>query len=219
MELHVSSSASKLPLHAQVYEVDTAGAKYFVNRINYTARHWPGGEGVIDATGLAHAHTFHGGSRVRIELTNIDVTNRIDLGSYPFVLPVFADAEVEIYADAARPSYIELPLAQSPTAVETAGNLPSGPPGLLRNYPNPFNGTTTFDLRLGRGGDATLAIYNTLGQEVDRLVEGPMEPGRHTIFWDAGGHPTGVYFARLSVTPRPGAGRTLSSVVKLILMR
>jgi len=219
MELHVTSAQSTFPLHAQVYEVDTSGTKYFINRINYTARHWPGGTGVIDATGHAHAHRFKGGSRIRIELTNIDVSNRIDLGSYPFVLPVFDDAEVTIYADAVRASFIELPLAQSPTGVEIAGTLPTGSPGLMQNYPNPFNTATTFEVRLGNAGDVSLSIFNTLGQEVDRLIETSMEPGRHSVRWEADRYPTGIYFARLSVVPRSAQGKVISSVVKLILMR
>lgn len=219
MELHVSCDQPTFPLHAQVYEVDTAGAKHFVNRINYTARHWPGGTGVIDAAGIPHAHTFTEGSRIRVELTNIDVTNRVVPGPFPFVLPVFDDAEVTVYADAVFPSYIELPLAQSPTGVETAAAVPEGPPGLLQNYPNPFNSSTTFDLRLAAAGNATLVIYNTLGQEVERVTAGPMEPGTHSVRWEAGQYPSGVYFARLSVAPRSGAGETLSSVVKVMLMR
>ena len=219
MELNVSSPDGKFPLHAQIYEIDASGTKYFINRINYTARNWPGGAGVVDAAGIAHAHRFHGGSRIRVELTNIDVTNRIELGSYPFVLPVFDNAAVTIYADALRPSYIELPLAQSPTGVQNAGIPPTASPRLLQNYPNPFNGATTFEIRLRSAGEASLVVYNTLGQVVDRLIDSQLEPGRHTVRWEAGRYPTGVYFARLSVTPQTGGGKAVSPVVKLMLMR
>jgi predicted acyl esterase len=221
MELHVTSASGKFPIHAQIYEVDTAGTKYFVNRINYTARNWPGGDGVIDATGLEHAHRFTAGSRIRVELTNIDVTNRVDLGSYPFVLPMFSDASVTIHADASRPSYIELPLAQSPTGVEVAGVPPSSGPALLQNYPNPFNSATTIAAVIPSGGGrATLAIFNVLGEEVDRIIDADLEPGRHAFRWDASARPTGVYFARLTVASRgaTGAGGA-HAVKKLLLMR
>ncbi|HLF13719.1 MAG TPA: alpha/beta fold hydrolase [Bacteroidota bacterium] len=222
MELHVSSPSVKFPLHAQIYEVDTGGTKYFVNRINYTARNWPGGDGVVAADGLAHAHRFAAGSRIRLELTNIDVTNRIDLGSYPFVLPMFADAEVTIHADASRPSFIELPLAQPPTGVDVAGAPPSSGPALLQNYPNPFNGATTIAAIIPAAGRATLAVYNVLGQEVERIADGDIAPGRHAFRWDASAQPTGVYFARLTVAARDGSAAGIDpvhAVKKLMLMR
>jgi predicted acyl esterase len=206
MVLHVESQSAKFPLHAQIYEVDTAGTKHFVNRINYTARDWPGGPGVVDATGIEHAHRFSAGSRIRVELTNIDVTNRIDLGSFPFVLPMFADASVTVYANAAKPSYIEFPLVQSPTGVDVAGLPPGSGPALLQNYPNPFNSATTIAAIVPSGGRVTLAVYNVLGEEVVRIVDGEVEPGRHAFRWDASAQPTGVYFARLTVAGRGGAG-------------
>ena len=105
MSLFIRSAFEKFPLQAQLYEVDISGNKYFINRINYTARHWPiGAEGTIEAEGAPHAHRFLKGSRIRIELTNIDVTNRIVWGEYPFVVPLFAQAAATIYADAGRPS-------------------------------------------------------------------------------------------------------------------
>ncbi len=222
MELHVSSPSARFPLHAQIYEVDTAGTKYFVNRINYTARNWPAGDGLIVADGLAHAHRFTAGSRIRVELTNIDVTNRIDLGEYPFVLPMFADAQVTIYADASRPSYIEIPLAQSPTGVDVAELPPSIGPALLQNYPNPFNGATTIAAVLPNTGRATLVIYDVLGREVERIVDGDVAAGRHAFRWDASSRPTGVYFARLTVAARDGYATGIApvhAVKKLILMR
>ncbi len=222
MELNVTSASNTFPLHAQMYEVDTAGRKYFVNRINYTARNWVAGDGVVIAEGLAHAHRFSAGSRIRLELTNIDVTNRIDLGSYPFVLPLFADAGVTIHFDGSRPSFLELPLAQSPLGVDLAGIPPSNGPGLTQNYPNPFNGATTIAAVTPSAGRMGITIYNVLGQEVATLADGDIGPGRHAFRWDASAHPTGIYFARLSFSARDGAPAGIGSadaVKKLILMR
>ncbi len=222
MELNVTSASTVFPLHAQIYEVDTAGRKYFVNRINYTARNWGGGDGTIDAYGLAHAHRFSAGSRIRLEFTNIDVTNRIDLGSYPFVLPLFADASVTIHTDASRPSFLELPLAQSPLGIGLAGVPPPGGPGLLQNYPNPFNGATTIAAVTPSAGWMAITIHNVLGQEVATLAGAEVGPGRHAFRWDASAHPTGVYFARLSFSPRDGSPAGIGpggAVKKLMLMR
>src|ERR1041384_2414988 len=91
MSLFVRSDHVKFPVHVQIYEVDELGAKYFINRINYIARGWePGSTGVIAAIGIPHAHKFMQGHRIRVEITNMDKTNRLVLGSYPFVAPVFA---------------------------------------------------------------------------------------------------------------------------------
>jgi predicted acyl esterase len=112
MSIFVRSNAIKFPLHVQIYEVDPLGEKYFVNRINWTARHWDAGSaGIVEGRGIAHAHCFRGGSRIRVVVTNLDVTNGSVLGSYPFVLPLFSSADVTIYHGAEHPSYIELPIA------------------------------------------------------------------------------------------------------------
>lgn len=219
MVLHATSSSAKFPVHAQIYEVDTAGTKYFVNRVNHTERNWPGGTGVVEAEGIAHAHRFKAGSRIRVELTNIDVTNRIELGTYPFVLPLFANGSVEVHADPFGPSYIEIPFAQPPLAAEVAGLPPSTGPALLQNYPNPFNASTTITAVVPSSGRIALTVYNAIGQEVARPAEAEVTPGAHRITWDASAHPTGVYFARLSFAPREGAAAGAPAVIKLLLIR
>ncbi len=115
MVVYVKSRDQVFPLHAQIYEVDSTGKAFFVNRINYTARHWKEKNvGVIQAEGLAHAHRFRKGSRIRVVFTNIDYTNRKMLGGYPFVLPVFHKASARIYFDKHHPSCIELPTISQP---------------------------------------------------------------------------------------------------------
>ena len=115
MHLYARSSYAKFPLHAQIYEIDPHGNKHFVNRINVTARGWTvGTPGWIDAEGLPHAHMFTSGSRIRIELTNIDKTNRNEMGEYPFVLPMFMKSSVTVTSDPAHPSYLEIPVTSSP---------------------------------------------------------------------------------------------------------
>jgi hypothetical protein len=65
---------------------------------------------------------------------------------------------------------------------------------LLRpNYPNPFNAGTTIEFVLSRQSDVTVKILNLLGQEVETLLAENLEPGLHTVYWDATGHATGIY--------------------------
>lgn len=118
MKLYLSSNFPKFPIHVQLYEVDRIGAKHFINRINYTARGWrTQGTQSIEVAGNPHAHKFSRGNRIRIEITNIDKTNRLLLGPVPFVIPLFFNTSVTVFFDARRPSYVELPISQDVSSV------------------------------------------------------------------------------------------------------
>jgi 5'-nucleotidase / UDP-sugar diphosphatase len=74
---------------------------------------------------------------------------------------------------------------------------------LLQNYPNPFNPTTQIEFALPMTSEVTITIYNTLGQQVQTLVNETMPAGLHVVEWngtDAGGRQvaSGVYFYRIS---------------------
>ncbi len=51
-------------------------------------------------------------------------------------------------------------------------------------YPNPFNRTVQLPFSLGRGSEAELAIYNSLGQRVQLLYAGYLGAGAHQLHWD-----------------------------------
>jgi len=68
---------------------------------------------------------------------------------------------------------------------------------LLQNYPNPFNGISNFEIRISNWGWVRTAVYDLLGREVARLVDGRMGPGAHSIRWDASELPSGVYLVVL----------------------
>ncbi|MBL7075687.1 T9SS type A sorting domain-containing protein, partial [candidate division KSB1 bacterium] len=70
---------------------------------------------------------------------------------------------------------------------------------LHQNYPNPFNPNTTIKFDVVDPGHLSLKVYNILGQEVTTLVDQQMEPGFHSIRWNATGVATGVYFYRIEV--------------------
>jgi hypothetical protein len=69
--------------------------------------------------------------------------------------------------------------------------------GLEGNYPNPFNPSTAIRFALAEGGDAKLSVYNSIGELVAVLSDGPLPAGTHTVVFDASGLPGGVYFCRL----------------------
>ena len=82
---------------------------------------------------------------------------------------------------------------------------------LHQNYPNPFNPsapfnpTATIRFDLPEASQASLIVYDVLGREIANLVERDMEPGFHSIIWNAKDKagrdlPSGLYIARI-VTP------------------
>ena len=76
-----------------------------------------------------------------------------------------------------------------PTLVEEVGST-SGPARftLLENYPNPFNSRTVIPFRIsipeGKQVDATLRIFNVLGQPVRTVWKGKAGAGESQVHWD-----------------------------------
>jgi len=68
---------------------------------------------------------------------------------------------------------------------------------LSQNYPNPFNPSTTIKFSIPEGSRVSLKIYNSLGQEIETLVNRFMEAGVHTVNFNAAGLISGMYFYRL----------------------
>ena len=73
---------------------------------------------------------------------------------------------------------------------------------LHNNYPNPFNPVTTINYDLPQEGTVRLIIYDVMGREVTRLVNGFTPAGYHSVRWDAKNQmgesvSAGVYFYHL----------------------
>lgn len=70
---------------------------------------------------------------------------------------------------------------------------------LEQNYPNPFNSITTIEYILPQTDDATLTVFNALGEEVARIMDREQSAGYHQVTWDASNIASGIYFYRLQV--------------------
>ena len=68
---------------------------------------------------------------------------------------------------------------------------------LSNAHPNPFNPITTIEYELAEPGEVQLMIYNLLGQEVEKLVDGRRTAGKHQIIWNASQYSSGIYFYRI----------------------
>jgi hypothetical protein len=89
---------------------------------------------------------------------------------------------------------------------------------LGNNFPNPFNPMTTIPVAVPHSTTLALSIYSILGEEVQTLFSGALEPGYHWFTWDgtnAAGRTvaSGVYLIRLTAE----GGRLLTG--KMILTK
>ena len=71
------------------------------------------------------------------------------------------------------------------------------------NIPNPFNPSTQIAYQIPETGPVSLAIYNTLGQQVRVLVQDSQAPGQYRVTWDGKNEfgrevSSGVYIYRLA---------------------
>jgi hypothetical protein len=86
---------------------------------------------------------------------------------------------------------------------------------LEQNFPNPFTpgvSPTIFTYHLEAESRITLSVYNLIGQEVARVVDGAEERGTHRVAWDgsdANGNfvPAGFYFYKLDAGDVEALGR------------
>ena len=121
---------------------------------------------------------------------------------------VFAPGTTEITL---RPTYTTVAIYQPEVAVHP------GAVHLLKNYPNPFNPSTTIEYDLPEPSEVSLAIYDIAGREVKMLAQGPQLSGTYDTHWDGTDRDGdlvagGMYFARLQTGE-------FQRVVKMLYLR
>ncbi len=73
---------------------------------------------------------------------------------------------------------------------------------LSQNVPNPFNPATEISFNMIKAGEASLKVYNLMGEVVATLVDGPLAVGNHTVGFDGSQLSSGVYFYTLQAAGR-----------------
>jgi hypothetical protein len=68
---------------------------------------------------------------------------------------------------------------------------------LMRNYPNPFDYSTTVDYYLAKDAMVSLKVYDMHGREVATLADAEITAGSHSVKWDPRDAPAGMYLCRL----------------------
>lgn len=68
---------------------------------------------------------------------------------------------------------------------------------LNRNYPNPFNPTTTIEYTIGEASFVRLGVFDVTGRPVAKLVEREQAAGTYSVNFTAENIPSGMYIYRL----------------------
>jgi C1A family cysteine protease len=79
----------------------------------------------------------------------------------------------------------------------TVDNLAPNGFNLEQNYPNPFNNSTVIRYSVSENGPVELRVYNTLGEEVAKLVNGMKKIGSYEVVFNTKNLPSGVYIYEL----------------------
>jgi hypothetical protein len=79
-------------------------------------------------------------------------------------------------------------------------------------YPNPFNAQTAIQITLPIKDVMIVKVYDVNGSELKTLVHSIFDSGTHTIKWDAGDLPSGIYFIRMQT--RHFSGTKKVSLIK-----
>lgn len=148
-------------------------------------------------------------ARAKTSISNVDVATVVATGPY------MVDPGQEVVVGFVLSFGETLPILKSQIAearnrqlfnVTPLGFGVSGPPwienpreiGLLPNYPNPFNPSTTIRFTVRSLTDVDIAVYDVLGRKVAQLADRRFAAGEHRISFDAEGLPSGQYLVRMS---------------------
>ena len=76
-------------------------------------------------------------------------------------------------------------------------------------FPNPFNPTTDVRFELPEDTEITLDVFDIAGKKIATIASGHFSAGVHTVTWDAGDSPSGIYFYRLTADEFTGCGKVI----------
>lgn len=84
-----------------------------------------------------------------------------------------------------------------PTAVDKNANKPGS--YVSQNFPNPVNGSTTFNVNLDKAANVTVALANVMGQQLMVSDKGMLNTGAHKITLDCSTLTSGIYFYSVKI--------------------
>lgn len=85
-----------------------------------------------------------------------------------------------------------------------SGELATHEISLEQNFPNPFSERTEISYHIQQDGMLKLAVFNSMGQLISILFDGPTKPGAYKMPFHANGNPAGVYLCQMIFTGLDG---------------
>jgi hypothetical protein len=127
-----------------------------------------------------------------IDKTRLIYQNLLDNDRYEFV----STAEISVF---------EIIVGNAEAVKEQLEAIIPMTYALGKNYPNPFNPTTTIPVTLPEQSEVTLKVFNILGQEVITLINGTLNAGRHYFIWEGTNQaktmmPSGIYIYQMTTS-------------------
>ncbi len=89
---------------------------------------------------------------------------------------------------------------------------------LSQNYPNPFNPGTTIRYTIPTQSKVSIKVYNSIGENIAKLVDVNQAAGSYEINWVAGNFASGIYFYSIVAIPSDGT-EIFRSARKMILLK
>lgn len=119
-----------------------------------------------------------------------------DIEQLPFIPRGMIALQGRIFANWQNLGYWISPARTNTSSPNPANDLPQKF-ALEQNYPNPFNPATTIQFSIPESTQATIQILNAQGQTVNQIHVGQLNAGTHTVNFESGSLPSGIYFYRL----------------------
>ncbi|MEO1479352.1 MAG: FlgD immunoglobulin-like domain containing protein, partial [Bacteroidota bacterium] len=106
---------------------------------------------------------------------DVRLDNRSERGSGTVVVTDVAGNEGTLFIDSETSARAGLAASQAEPSTFALGD----------SYPNPFTSSTRIDFSLAEDRAVTLSVFDLMGREVARLVDGYRTAGTHSVTWDA----------------------------------
>jgi hypothetical protein len=112
-----------------------------------------------------------------------------------FITIVYRDSSEGLFVSAVQQALLQS--VTNPLGVSTLNRTPLEY-SLSQNYPNPFNPATNIKFSIPKDGNASLKVYDLLGNEISSYINGFMKAGAYNAEIDASNWASGVYFYTLT---------------------
>ncbi|MDP2364473.1 MAG: T9SS type A sorting domain-containing protein, partial [Ignavibacteria bacterium] len=140
-------------------------------------------------TGILYFPTLQPGIRT--------ISNSICALYYDSTFPGYFNLKFEIYKNGFCYWKDSIRFTPSPVGVEEELNAVPSEFALSQNYPNPFNSLSVIKYSIPKSSQVTLKIFNTLGEEIETLINEEKPIGTYEVSWNVANLPSGVYFYRI----------------------